>query len=85
VTAALTLGSDINAVNPVGDSALHVASAQGYDTVVRLLVERGADLNLRNTRGLTPLDALTSKPGPSAAGASPRQSTIDLLRTLSAR
>jgi ankyrin repeat protein len=85
VTAALTLGSDINAVNPAGDSALHVASAQGYDTVVRLLVERGADLNLRNTRGLTPLGALTGKPGSGAAGTSPRQSTIELLRTLGGR
>jgi uncharacterized protein len=84
VTAALTLGSDINAVNPAGDSALHVASAQGYDTVVRLLLERGADLNLRNTRGLTPLGALT-RPGSNASGTSPRQSTIDLLRTLGAR
>ena len=31
VTAALTLGSDINAVNPAGETALHIAAAQGYD------------------------------------------------------
>ena len=61
ITAVLRLGSDIDAANPAGDTALHIASAQGYDTVVRTLVERGADMNLRNTRGLTPLGALMSR------------------------
>ena len=62
-TAALSLGSDINAVNPAGDTALHIASAQGYDTVVRFLVASGADLNARNARGLTPLGALLARSG----------------------
>ena len=79
VSAALTLGSDINAANPAGDTALHTASAQGYDTVVRLLVEKGADLNARNKRGLTPLGALLGRSSAS------RQSTIALLRSLGAR
>jgi ankyrin repeat protein len=78
VATALSLGSDINGTNPAGETALHIASAQGYDAVVRLLVERGADLNARNARGLTPLGALQSR-----ARAS-RQSTIDVLRSLGA-
>ncbi|HEX5108716.1 MAG TPA: ankyrin repeat domain-containing protein [Vicinamibacterales bacterium] len=86
VTAALTLGSNIDAVNPAGDTALHVAAAHGYDSVVALLARSGANVNVRNARGLTALGALTrganGKTG--ADGESPRQSTIDLLRTLGA-
>ena len=79
VAAALSLGSDINAANPAGDTALHTASAQGYDTVVTLLVEKGADLSARNKRGLTPLGALLGRSSAS------RQSTIALLRSLGAQ
>ena len=82
VTAALSLGSDINAMNPAGETALHIASAQGYDTVVRVLVASGADVNARTARGLTPLGALLARSG---RNASARQSTIDLLRTLGAQ
>jgi uncharacterized protein len=79
VAAALSLGSDINAPNPAGDTALHIASAQGYDTVVKLLIETGADLNARNKRGLTPLGALLGRSSAS------RQSTIALLRSRGAQ
>jgi len=84
VSAALSLGSDIKAANPAGDTALHTASAQGYDTVVKLLVEKGADLSARNKRGLTPLGALLGKGGARAESTS-RQNTIALLRSLGAR
>jgi ankyrin repeat protein len=79
ISTALGAGSDINAANPAGDTALHTASTQGYDTVVKLLVEKGADLNARNKRGLTPLGALLGRSSAS------RQSTIALLRSLGAR
>jgi ankyrin repeat protein len=78
VSAALTLGSDINGTNPAGETAVHIASAQGYDSVVKLIVERGADLNARNAKGLTPLGALVARAG----GRGSRTSTIDLLRSL---
>jgi len=57
VLAALDLGADVQAASKLGDSALHVAAALGYDTVVQLLVERGALVNKANTRGITPLAA----------------------------
>ena len=41
VTAALALGSDLEATNPSGETALHVAVGQGRDAVTQLLVERG--------------------------------------------
>ena len=83
VSTALSLGADINAANPAGDTALHIASAQGYDSVVRLLAERGVDLNARNKRGLTALGALIGRRG-GTSDTSPRQKTIALLRTLGA-
>jgi len=82
VNAALTLGGDIDATNPAGETALHIAAAQGYDTVVSALAERGANLNARNAKGQTPLGALVARKSPS--GASRTSSTIELLRKLGA-
>jgi ankyrin repeat protein len=79
VSAAIALGSDINAVNPLGDTALHIASTQGYVEVVRLLAGSGADLNVRNAKGLTPLGALLA-----AKTGGKRQNIVDLLRSLGA-
>jgi ankyrin repeat protein len=76
VTTALTLGSDLEAANPSGETALHIASAQGYETVVRALAERGANLNARNARGQTPLGALVARKA--------RPAMIELLRKLGA-
>ena len=57
VAAAVRLGGDASAANQAGDTAVHVAAALGYDTIVRLLVERGARVNAKNSRGITPLVA----------------------------
>jgi ankyrin repeat protein len=92
VVAALKLGADVNAVGKAGDTALHSAAVLGYDTVIQLLAENGADLNVRNVRGQTPLSALTGGRAPAAgAGAAalpprqtPRPSTEALLRRLGA-
>jgi uncharacterized protein len=77
VTTAIALGSDLEATNPSGETALHIASAQGYETVVQALAERGANLNARNARGQTPLGALVAR---KAA----RPNMIELLRKLGA-
>ena len=55
VAAAAGLGGDVNAANQAGDTAVHIAAALGHDTVIQLLVERGAGVNVKNTRGITPL------------------------------
>ena len=57
VAAVIAIGGDVNATSRTGDTALHVAAALGYDTVVQLLVEKGASVNVRNARGITPLAA----------------------------
>jgi ankyrin repeat protein len=58
VAAALELGADVNAANQAGDTALHTAATRGLNTVVQLLADKGAQLNAKNKRGLTPLAAL---------------------------
>jgi ankyrin repeat protein len=60
VAAAVALGGDVNAASQTGDTALHVTAALGYDTVVQFLVERGAGVNVKNARGITPLAAAMS-------------------------
>jgi ankyrin repeat protein len=93
VAAAIDLGGDINAFNQAGDTALHAAASRGFDAVVQLLVERGAHINVKNKRGLTPLAVAlgagqrrgaASAPAGVSPGPVEHQSTVDLLRRLGA-
>ena len=94
VTAAVSLGADVNAANEAGDTALHTAASQGYDTVVQFLADHGAQLNVKNKRGVTPLAAATGVPlavpivsivtGGDALREIAHQSTVALLRQLGA-
>ena len=80
---ALALGVDVDAANARGDTALHAASARGYDSVIELLVAHGADLDRVNADGQTPLDvASRGSRRLGVAWATPKQSTVALLRSL---
>jgi ankyrin repeat protein len=57
VAAAVGLRGDVSAASQTGDTALHVAAALGHDTVAQLLVDRGARVSMKNSRGITPLAA----------------------------
>ena len=53
-----TLGGDVRAADAAGETALHGAAYRGLsgsDTIIRFLVDRGADLNVKNGLGWTPL------------------------------
>jgi ankyrin repeat protein len=63
VKAALEAGNDVNASNRAGDTALHSAAMMGYEPVVQLLADSGANLNVKNKRGNTPLAALLRNKG----------------------
>jgi ankyrin repeat protein len=52
----LDRGADINAVNDLGETAMHGAAQRGADKVVQFLFDRGAKLDIRNNKGRTPLD-----------------------------
>jgi ankyrin repeat protein len=60
VRAVVVAGADVNAASQAGDTAMHTAAAQEYDTVVQFLGEHGAQVNAKNKRGLTPLGTLLS-------------------------
>lgn len=49
------LGADVNAVDTNGDTAMHGAAFRGHAPLVHFLHEMGAQLDLRNKKGLTPL------------------------------
>jgi ankyrin repeat protein len=77
---------DVNAANEAGQTALHFA-ALSMDSVVELLVKNGAKLDATDRQNRTPMDMANGKGGPGRAGqaASPRQSTIELLRKFGAQ
>jgi len=87
IKMCLDRGADINAVtNDTGDTALHGAAARGANRVVQFLAARGAALNVKNRRGLTPLDEATLGLDDSSSDRRPpRPSTVALLRQLMAR
>jgi ankyrin repeat protein len=91
VKAVLASNPDVNAVNENGDAALHSAASQALASVVQLLVDKGAQVNLRNYKEVTPLSALNGAGGPgrnnislTPAVEAARRATADLLRKLGA-
>jgi ankyrin repeat protein len=89
VAAALDVGADINAANNDGDTALHLAAGLALNRVVQLLVDRGASLDVKNKRDLTPLGVATAlqlrgQGGGAVATADERKPTAELLRRLGA-
>ena len=92
---AVKLGADVNQTDSAGNTALHLAASKGYNRIIRLLVENGADLNVRNGKQQTPLAAAEAATAVGAArrrmtGANQRvsdetaSSTVALLQTLGA-
>jgi hypothetical protein len=57
----LELGEDIHAKNKNGETALHGSSYRGFTSVTQLLVDRGADLDVPNVLGWTPLGVADGK------------------------
>jgi ankyrin repeat protein len=77
IRVALDAGVDVNAQNATGDTALHTAatSGGGQPAIIRLLVERGARLDVKNKADRTPLDA-------ASRARQPNQQVIGLLKEL---
>lgn len=74
---AADLGVDVNVANAAGNTALHIAASRGHTTVVAFLIEHGAKLDVRNSRGQTPL-AL-------AMASSASKANAELLQKLGAK
>lgn len=77
VRLALAWGADVDAVDAEGNTALHGAAIRGANSTVRLLLEEGAQIDARNTRGRMPLDIAED-----ASDARSQPETAALLREL---
>jgi ankyrin repeat protein len=56
IKLCMALGADVNAVTKSGDTALHGAAWRHHaNSIVTYLVEHGANMNVRNRQGWTPL------------------------------
>jgi ankyrin len=54
-TLCLERGLDVNAVNGQGFRAIHGAANRGFDKMIRLLVEHGAEIDVKDSQGRTPM------------------------------
>ena len=84
----LKAGGEINAKeNARGLTPLHEAARWGWNDVVKYLVDHGADLNAKDSRGMTPVDSAMGKAGGNSRGGARidiHQDTADLLKKLMA-
>jgi ankyrin repeat protein len=77
VVLLLDKGADINAQDlEKGATPLHHAASWGRTEVLSILIARGADLNLKNKAGQTPLRAAVTNE---------QKETAELLRRRGAR
>jgi ankyrin repeat protein len=57
IELCLKAGVDVNAVDSRGQTALHGAAQKGWNQVVQYLADHGAGLDVKDKKGLTPIDA----------------------------
>jgi len=84
VRLALELGADVNAANQDGDTALHGAARIKSPVLTQFLVDRGAEMNVRNRKGQTPLFVARHYFHPGSPPLPVQSETADLLRRLGA-
>jgi ankyrin repeat protein len=56
ITMLAAAGTDLNAADTQGRTAMHGAATWGFNDVIRLLHQKGANINAADKRGLHPLD-----------------------------
>jgi ankyrin repeat protein len=77
------LGADVNAVNDVGETAMHAAAYRGANSVVQYLYDKGAKLDVVAKDGRTPLIIAEGVEYGNSFAAQPH--TAALLRKLGAK
>ncbi|WP_341787638.1 ankyrin repeat domain-containing protein [Rickettsia endosymbiont of Cantharis rufa] len=54
ITFLIANGININHLNSLGNTALLYSVASDYSSVIRILLENGADINIKNNENITP-------------------------------
>jgi len=90
VNARTLLGyadADLKIRTPANRTALHAAASRGWDRVVRRLVEDGAELDVLDSNGLSPIDYAMGRFPKEFNALLPEQhtGTVALLRSLGAK
>jgi ankyrin repeat protein len=77
IKIGLAAGLDVNAVNATGDTVMHTAAitSGGLRSVIRLLADSGARLDIKNKADRTPVEA-------AERARQPNEATIAVLREL---
>lgn len=86
IELCLKAGADVNAVDSRGQTALHGAAQKGWNQIVQYLADHGAKVDVKDKKGLTPLDAamgLAGGLGFDSTTGEVHESTAALLRQLS--
>ncbi|KAJ3496979.1 hypothetical protein NLG97_g2256 [Lecanicillium saksenae] len=60
VQLLINMGANINGVDHIGQTLLHLAAERGDETFAQQLLERGANIEAKSSAGWTPLYAATS-------------------------
>jgi len=55
VKLCLERGADVNAANSLGFTAMHGAANRGWESVIQILADRGAKLDVKDKEGRTPM------------------------------
>jgi uncharacterized protein len=85
IRLCLEKGADINAANDRGDTPMHAAAQRGADQIIQFLADHGAQLDVKNKSGRTPLDLALGIGGVANTGGSAHSSTAELIRKLRER
>jgi uncharacterized protein len=84
----VSAGASVNAANGSGQTALHGSAQLGWTQFVRFLAGKGAQLDMKDDRGTTPLDIAMGRAGTTGragvAGAEAHPETAAALRELAA-
>ena len=77
-------GADVNGTNDAGDTAMHAAAGAGLTSIIQALADRGANVNVKNKQGQTPLSMTLPRGGRGGQIQGGSKPAEDLLRKLGA-
>jgi uncharacterized protein len=75
-------GLAVTAATDKDETAMHGAALRGANSIVKFLAEKGANINVKNKQGFTPLDIANGKGGLMGAPRDPRPATMALIQEL---